>query len=68
MQALQKKNYESYLKMRTESYTGEWVIICEGRVVAHGKSLKKAVSDAKKQCGEKRFMIVKIPSKETMIY
>lgn len=56
------------MKMDTKNYSGEWVIICEGRIVSHGKGLKKAVDEARKECGESRLMITKIPGKETMIY
>jgi hypothetical protein len=63
-----QKNYEAYLQMKTGPYTGEWVILCEGKIVSHGKELKKAVSEARKKCGKKRLMIAKIPGKETLIY
>lgn len=68
MQSIKQINYDSYLKADLDSYIGEWVVICEGRVVSHNKNLKKAVAEAKKKYGEKRFMIAKVPSKETMIY
>jgi len=68
MQAIQSKNYDSYMKMATKNYSGEWVIICEGRIVSHGTNLKKTVEEAKEKCGEKRLMVAKIPAKETMIY
>lgn len=68
MQAIQNKNYESYLRMKMQPYSGEWVVICEGEIVAHGKDLKRAVSEAQKTCGRKKLMIVKIPGKETLIY
>lgn len=68
MQAVQSKNYSSYMKMDTKNYSGEWVIICEGGIVSHGKDLKKAVNEAKEKCGERKLMVTKIPGKETMIY
>ena len=68
MQEVQNKNYELFLKMKMEPYSGEWVIVYEGKIVAHGKNLKKAVGKAREKSGKKRLMIIKAPGKETMIY
>jgi len=60
-------NYGSFMKLDTSGYVDEWVVLCDGEVVAHGKDIKKAVAEAKAKCSSKRLMIAKIPSEETMI-
>ena len=47
-------------------YVGQWVVICQNRVVAHNKNLNK-VKKVIKEC--KRIpTIAKIPKKETLIF
>ncbi len=68
MQQSKQVNYNYYLESNLDNYIGEWVIICEGKLVSHDKNLKKAVEVAKEKCGNKKLLIAKIPDKETMIY
>ena len=47
-------------------YLGEWVVVCENKVVAHNRHLNKIEEDIKK-C--KRVpTIAKIPKKDTLIF
>ena len=47
-------------------YVGQWVVVCENKVVAHNKSLNKVEKDIK-EC-KKEPVVAKIPKKETLIF
>lgn len=66
--ALSESNYEYFLETNLEKYKGEWVTICDNRIISHGNNLKKVVEETKKVCGNKKFLIAKVPSNETMIF
>ncbi len=68
MQTTKEKNFDAYLAANLNDYTGEWVIFCEGKLIAHDENLKNAVDKAQAIVGQKRLMIAKVPEKETMIY
>jgi len=53
-------------KVDFSKYVGEWVVVCENKVVAHDKNLCKVEKEIK-EC--KRVPVVaKIPKKETLIF
>ncbi|MBW3004708.1 hypothetical protein KY310_02665 [Candidatus Woesearchaeota archaeon] len=47
-------------------YVGEWVIVCNNRIVAHNKDLQKIKKEIKK-C-KTTPTVAKIPKKETLIF
>jgi hypothetical protein len=61
------KNYDAFMKMNLSPYLGEWIAVCENRIVAHGKKVKDVFYEAKSNCPGKRPFIAKVPGKETMI-
>lgn len=63
-----KKDYDSYMEMDLSGYIGEWVAICDTKIVSHGRSVKDVFSEAKKKCPSKRPFLTKVPEKETMIF
>ena len=67
-QAVLDASYNFFLKTDLDKYNGEWVVICENKIVSHGNNLKKIVDEAKRECGNKKFLIAKVPSEETMIF
>ena len=67
-QTILNKNYDFFLETNLDKYKGEWVILCENEIVSHGNNLKKIVEEAKKKCANKKFLITKVPSEETMIF
>jgi len=67
MQSLES-NYVSYLSVNLSKYTGEWVAIYESKIVAHGKDVRVVAKEAIRICGNKKFLLSKVPSKETMIF
>ncbi len=67
-QAFLDKNYNFFLETDLDKYKGEWVIICEDKIISHGNNLKEIVEEAKKRCANKKFLITRVPSEETMIF
>ncbi|OGJ22333.1 hypothetical protein A3K73_03820 [Candidatus Pacearchaeota archaeon RBG_13_36_9] len=65
---MENKNYELFLKSDVSEYIGEWVAICDKKIVAHGKNVKEVVKEASQKCYGKRPLIARIPEKETMIF
>lgn len=53
-------------KVDFSKYVGEWVVVCENKVVAHDKNLNNVKKEIK-EC--KRIpTITKIPKKDTLIF
>jgi hypothetical protein len=67
-QASLDQNYDFFLETDLDKYKGEWVIICGEKIVSHGDNLKEIVEEAKKKCANKKFLITRVPSEETMIF
>ena len=65
---MQKDNYELFLKIDLSSYTGEWVALCNGKVISHGRNVKQVLKEARQSCPGKRPLIARVPEKETMIF
>ncbi len=49
-------------------YSGEWIAVCDDKIVAHGHNLKEVVEQAKKNSAGKKFLLARVPSEETMIF
>lgn len=62
------KNYQFYMKADLDGYIGEWVAICNKKIVSHGKDVKKVFMEAKEKCPKERSLITRIPDKESMIF
>jgi len=61
-------NYEYFIETPMEEFIGEWVVICEGKIVAHGRDVKEVVKKAQELQPNKKFMVVRVPDKEMMIF
>jgi len=61
-------NYEYYLGADLSNYIGEWIAIHEGKIVAHGNDVRTVARAAIGVCGNRNFLLSKVPSKETMIF
>jgi hypothetical protein len=62
------QNYEFFLKTDVSSFIGEWIAICDQRIVSHGNDAKKVFEEAKKKCPKVRPLLTKVPEKDTMIF
>jgi hypothetical protein len=63
-----KQNYEFFIEADLEEYVGEWVAICDNKIVSHGKNIKLVFEEAQKKCPNKKPLLSKIPSKSAMIF
>ncbi len=68
VQTIQEKNYHFYIETDVSRYIGEWIAVCEGKIIAHGKILKNVAREAKSLCFGKKFLLARVPDKETMIF
>ena len=62
------KNYQFFMKTNFDNYIGEWVAICNDRIISHGKDVKKVFEEAKEKCPRKMPLLTRVPDKETMIF
>jgi len=65
---MENTNYEMFLKTDVSRYIGEWIAICDGKVITHGKKVKEVFNEATKKCPGKRPFIARIPENESMIF
>ena len=65
---LLEPNYEYFLEANLSKYSGQWVTLYNNEVVSHGNNLKEVVKEAMSKCGGNKFLLVKVPSGETMIF
>lgn len=61
-------NYLGYMTADLKRYVGEWVAICNGEVVSHSPSFKKAYAEAKRRCPMRRPLLTRVPDQDTMIF
>lgn len=61
-------NYQFFMKTNVDEFVGQWIAICDKKIVSHGKSAKKVYEKAKKECPDKKPLLTKVPDKETMIF
>lgn len=62
------KNYNFFMKSNVDHYAGQWIAICDQKIVAHGKDVKTVFKQAKEKCPKERPLLTRIPDKETMIF
>lgn len=62
------KNYVYYMGADVSKYAGEWIAICNRKVVSTGKNVKDVFEDAKKKCPKERPFLTKVPTEETMLF
>ncbi len=64
----QELNYQYFMDTDISDYIGEWIAICDNKIISHGMNLKNVVEEAKKNSHGKKFLLAKVPSEETMIF
>lgn len=65
---IQELNYQYFMDLDISSFIGQWIAVCEDRIIANGKNLKEVVEIAKKNSLGKKFLLARVPSQETMIF
>ena len=64
----QEINYQYYIDVNVDRFSGEWIAVCDEEIVSHGRNIKEVVKEAKNKCGGKKFLLARVPSEETMIF
>lgn len=49
------------------NYSGEWIAICDNKVVAHDKDLQVVIKEGQKKCSHKSPTYTKIPDKNAAL-
>jgi len=62
------QNYSFFEKAELNDFFGEWIVICNKKIVSHDKKLDIALKKAKDEYGNARLLVVKVPEEETMIF
>jgi len=60
-------NYSAYMSLNLEKFTGEWVGLVEGKIVAHGLDAKEVYADCKKSYPNKAPFLACVPKAVAMI-
>jgi hypothetical protein len=62
------KNYQSFMNLNVDKFIGEWIAICDEKIISHGKSFKNVFNEAKKKCPKHRPLFTRVPDNEAMIF
>lgn len=62
-----KTNYQSFLRINTSRFRGEWIAVVGSNVVAHGKRADRVYREAAKKYTKQRISLAKIPKEETLV-
>jgi len=65
---LTNDSYLSFLTADLKCYLGEWVAICDGKVISHDSSFRKAYAEARVKCPDKKPLMTKVPDEAAMVY
>ncbi len=60
--------YQFFMKTNIDNYFGEWIAICDQKIVSHGKNVKRVFDEAKRTCPKEMPLMARVPDKETMIF
>ncbi|MBI2124303.1 hypothetical protein HYT92_00780 [Candidatus Pacearchaeota archaeon] len=61
-------NYELFMAEDLSSYIGQWIAICDKKIISHNTDFKAVFKEVKEKCPNKKPLITKVPEKETMIF
>ncbi len=65
---MENNNYQFFMKADISSYIGEWIAVCNQKIVAHGKDVKTVFNEAREKYPKQKPLITRVPEKETMIF
>lgn len=63
-----EKNYEAFLRMNLQEYSGQWIAISQGKIVSHGIHMEEVFDQAQKNSPEQRPLLARVPNKTAMIF
>jgi len=61
-------DYDFFLETDTSEYKGKWIAMSDNKIIAVGKDVKQVSETAKKVIGSNKFLLIRVPSEETMIF
>jgi hypothetical protein len=61
------KNYSFILTADLEKYTGKWVAIADGKLVASGVDAKRVYNEAKKKHPKEELLLDKVYGKKVLV-
>jgi len=61
-----EQEMKSISRLDTQKYTGEWVVVCNSKIIAHNKSLKKLEKEIL-EC-KTAPLIMKVPEQQVLLY
>ena len=61
------ENFKAFMELDESQYLNEYVIIVQGKVVAHGEDANKLLSEIRSQYPEEIPLIAKIPPEEVLV-
>ena len=62
------QNYQFFMKTNVDKFIGQWIAICNNKIVANGKDVKKVFKEARERYPKERPLLTRVPDKETMIF
>lgn len=61
-------DYQYFLTTDVNQFIGQWIAICDKKIVSHGNDVKAVFKEAREQFPKKQPLMVRVPDKETMIF
>jgi hypothetical protein len=61
------ESYDYFMKLDVSPYIGQWIGICNDKIVSHSESFKTAYREAKKVCGHQKPLLAMVPADQTML-
>jgi hypothetical protein len=59
--------YDFFMSHDVSAYSDQWVAIADDKILAHGKKVKAVLGEAEKKSKGRKFLLTRVPGKETMI-
>ncbi|MEK6898886.1 MAG: DUF5678 domain-containing protein [Nanoarchaeota archaeon] len=61
-------NYEVFMNSDVSEYSGKWIAITDGGIVASGDNVREVLKHAQALHPNKKITLAKVPEEETMIF
>jgi len=67
MQAVKNRNFQAFMKLDRTKYSGDYIVMIDGKVRFFGKDIKKMLLKARKKYPGKTPLVAKIPKEQVMV-
>jgi len=65
---MMNKNYQFFMQTNVDKFIGQWIAICNQKIISNGKNIKKVFEEAKEKYPKEKPLIVRVPDKDSMIF